>query len=210
MCYMRQDTAFHPGEAISQKVIGQLLAQAFDCIVTVDAHLHRVQNIRDVFSGIEAHDLSAVTAIADELAPLSGNERTIIAGPDAESEVWVRDLATRLRLPCTIATKTRRGDRSVIVDFPDAKHITGRDVILLDDMVSSGGTILAAAKALEMLGAINVDVVVTHALFDAATAGAFAAAGIRSIRSADGVPHPSNAFGLANTLAKALKEEVAP
>ena len=39
MCYMRQDTAFHSGEAVSQKVIGKLLADAFDRVITVDAHL---------------------------------------------------------------------------------------------------------------------------------------------------------------------------
>ena len=208
MCYMRQDAAFHTGEAISQKVVGRLLAEAFDCIVTVDAHLHRVKDIRDVFSGIEAHDISAVKAIAEELAPLSGDARTIVAGPDVESQVWVRDLASRLNLPYAIAAKTRRGDKSVNVLFPDAGQIAGRNVILLDDMVSSGGTILSAAAALKALGATSIDVVITHALFDAVTAQAFAAAGIRTIRSADGVPHPSNAFGLAGILAETLRKEV--
>ena len=67
MCYMRQDTAFLDGEAISQKVIGRLLAGTVDRIITVDAHLHRTTDIRDVFPGIEADNLSAIPAIAESL-----------------------------------------------------------------------------------------------------------------------------------------------
>ena len=67
LCYMRQDAAFHEGEAISQKVIGRLLAGSVDRVITVDAHLHRTKNIRDVFPGIDAENLSAMPAIADAL-----------------------------------------------------------------------------------------------------------------------------------------------
>ena len=43
LCYMRQDSAFRPGEAVSQRIIGALLARHFDSVITVDAHLHRTQ-----------------------------------------------------------------------------------------------------------------------------------------------------------------------
>ncbi len=68
LCYMRQDAAFKAGEAISQKVVGRLLAETFDRVITVDAHLHRTKTIQSVFPGIEAEDLSAMPAIADVLA----------------------------------------------------------------------------------------------------------------------------------------------
>ncbi len=45
LAYMRQDIAFHPGEAISQRIIGALLAQTFDAVITVDAHLHRIDHL---------------------------------------------------------------------------------------------------------------------------------------------------------------------
>jgi ribose-phosphate pyrophosphokinase len=59
LCYMRQDAAFRDGEAVSQTVIGKMLAGSFDRVITVDAHLHRTKDIRDVFPGIEAENLSA-------------------------------------------------------------------------------------------------------------------------------------------------------
>ena len=65
LCYMRQDAAFHKGEAISQRAVGRLLAGIVDRVVTVDAHLHRTVHIGDVFPGIEADDLSAIPAVAD-------------------------------------------------------------------------------------------------------------------------------------------------
>jgi ribose-phosphate pyrophosphokinase len=64
LCYMRQDTAFHEGEAISQRVFGQLIGQTFDRVITIDAHLHRTKKIGEVFVGIEAENLSAMPAIA--------------------------------------------------------------------------------------------------------------------------------------------------
>jgi ribose-phosphate pyrophosphokinase len=66
LCYMRQDTAFHDGEAISQKVVGQLIAGCVDRVVTVDAHLHRTPNIKTIFPGIESDNLSAMPAIAGD------------------------------------------------------------------------------------------------------------------------------------------------
>lgn len=207
LCYMRQDTAFHAGEAISQKVMGRLIAETFDRVITVDAHLHRTRNITDVFPGIEAENLSAMPAIADFLMANKVDAGTIIAGPDAESEPWVRDLAHRLGADFAIARKSRHGDRSVEMAFADPGLFAGRPVLLVDDIVSSGGTVLACAKALLAAGATSVDAIVTHALFPSETIAAFLAAGLRSVRSTHSVPHPTNAIELDALFADALRGE---
>ncbi|GMO97443.1 ribose-phosphate pyrophosphokinase [Bradyrhizobium sp. TM239] len=208
LCYMRQDAAFHPGEAISQRAMGSLLATTVDRIVTVDAHLHRTPDIRSVFPGIEAENLSAMPAIANALATGGIDPATVVIGPDMESEPWVRDIASRLRLQHTVARKTRHGDRSVAISFADPGLLAGRPALLVDDIVSSGTTLMAAAKALTAMGATAVDAVITHALFPPAMTVAFASAGIRSIRSTDSVPHPTNAISLAESLAAALRSEL--
>jgi ribose-phosphate pyrophosphokinase len=79
---------------------------------------------------------------------------------------------------------------------------------MVDDIVSSGTTLMVAAKALRAMGATSVDAVVTHALFPPAMITAFADAGIRSVRSTDSVPHPTNAIALDATLAAALRSEL--
>jgi len=206
LCYMRQDAVFHQGEAISQKVIGPLLARIFDRVVTVDAHLHRTANVRDVFPGIEADDLSAMPAVAETLRA-GIDPQTIIVGPDEESRAWVSDLAARLGLDVVVASKSRRGDRAVEMTFPDPARLANRPALLVDDIVSSGATLSACAKALQSAGATAIDGVVTHALFPPELVGALLAAGIRSIKSTDSVPHPTNAIALDGLLADALRKE---
>lgn len=208
LCYMRQDTAFHAGEAISQRVIGPLLARSFDRVVTVDAHLHRTHRIEDVFPGVEADDLPAMPAIATSLRGI--DKTTIVVGPDEESKLWVSDLAGRLGLAHAVARKTRRGDRSVEVTFADPTEFAGRPALLLDDIVSSGGTLMACAQALTKAGAMAIDAIITHALFRPAMLEDFRRSGIRSVRSTSSVPHPTNAIALDEVLAAALRKETGP
>jgi ribose-phosphate pyrophosphokinase len=173
----------------------------------VDAHLHRTPDISEVFPGIEAENLSAMPAIANSLRSAGIDPATIVVGPDAESGPWVSDLAGRLGLAHLVARKIRRGDRSVEIGFTDSASIAGRPVLLVDDIVSSGGTLIACASALNAAGATTIDAVITHALFPSEMATGFANAGIRSIRSTSSVPHLTNAIPLDDILAAALRSE---
>jgi ribose-phosphate pyrophosphokinase len=208
LCYMRQDIAFHTGEAISQKVVGHLLAEAFDRIVTVDAHLHRTKRIEEVFPGAEAQDLTAMPAIYETLRFSGVDPATVVVGPDGESEQWVAELARLLGTAHMVAKKVRRGDHVVEVVFPDPKLLAGRPVLLVDDIVSSGATLIACARALLAAGCKTIDAVVTHALFPPEMIRKFHEVGIRSIRSTTSVPHPSNAIALDEVLGEALLNEV--
>jgi ribose-phosphate pyrophosphokinase len=209
LCYMRQDTAFHVGEAISQKVVGPLLAGCVDRVVTVDAHLHRTPDITTIFPGIRSDNLSAMPAIAEALRKTGLDPATVVAGPDAESLPWVSDLAGRLGLSHVVARKARRGDRSVAIEFPDRACLAGRPALIVDDIVSSGGTIIACAKALTAAGVTAIDAVVTHALFPGEICKEMLASGIRSVRSTRSVPHFTNAIALDGLFADALKSETA-
>ncbi|MCE9524287.1 MAG: ribose-phosphate diphosphokinase [Alphaproteobacteria bacterium] len=204
LCYMRQDVAFRPGEAISQKVVGRMLASTFDRIVTVDAHLHRTHDIRTVFPGIESENLSAMPAMAESLRSTGFDPSSVVVGPDAESEPWVRELAGRLSLPHVVCAKTRRSDYQVDIIVPEPERVTGKPVFLVDDLVSSGGTLSVCARALKAAGAASIDAIVTHALFPPEAGEAFIRAGIRSVRSTNTVPHPTNAIALDAVLAEAL------
>ncbi len=209
LCYMRQDIAFAEGEAISQKVIGWLLARCIDRVVTIDAHLHRTPDIAAVFPGIQSDNLSAMPAISDTLRKTEFDPATVVVGPDAESLPWVSDLAGRLDLPFAVARKTRRGDRSVAIEFHETARIAGRPALIVDDIVSSGGTMIACAKALTAAGVTAIDAVVIHALFPEAAYSEMVSAGIRSIRSTQSVAHFTNAIALDEVFIDALKGELA-
>jgi len=208
LCYMRQDTAFHEGEAISQKAIGALIAGCVDRVITVDAHLHRTPDIGAVFPGIDADNLSAMPAIAATLRKTGLDPATIVVGPDTESQPWVSDLAGRLGLSHIVAQKTRRGDRSVEIGFADPTRLAGHPALIVDDIVSSGGTMISCARALAAAGATTIDAIVTHALFPKQLCRDMIQSGIRSIRSTHSVPHSTNAIMLDNLFIDALQDEM--
>lgn len=203
LCYMRQDKAFEPGDAVSQQVIGRFLAELFDELITVDPHLHRVHDLSAAVPVERAVALSADELMGRYLATRAS--RPLLLGPDEEAEQWVRIVAEAAGLEGVVAQKTRRGDRSVVVNLPEGDY-HGRGVVLIDDVASTGRTLIAAAQALHAAGAARVDVAVTHALFVEDGLAALKAAGVSEVWSSDSIAHPSNAFHLAPLLAEAVRE----
>lgn len=201
LAYMRQDKAFNPGEAVSQQVIGRLLAERYDAVVTVDPHLHRTSRLADAVPARRATALSAAPLIGEFLA--ARTPLPLLLGPDAESEQWVRTAAAG-RLDWAVCTKRRSGDHAVHVELPDVPF-GGRHVVLVDDVASTGGTLVECARKLRELGAARIDAAVTHALLDPAAEERLAAAGIGELLSTDTVPHASNRLGVAELIAAALK-----
>ncbi len=202
LAYMRQDSAFHVGEIVSQKVVGRLLAELFDAVVTVDPHLHRIATLTEAVPLARAVALSAAPLIGHFVAMRSRDP--MLVGPDAESAQWVHVAATQNSLPWTVCQKTRHGDTEVEVELPK-DEIKGRDVVLVDDVASSGQTLATAARALLAAGAARVDAVVTHAVLTAEAGPAMKEAGISEFWSTDTVPHESNVLSVVPLIAEALR-----
>lgn len=199
--YMRQDIAFHPGEAVSQRIVGGFLAGLFDAVLTVDPHLHRIARLDEAIAVAHAVSLSAAPLLAELAVARRG--RPLLVGPDAESAQWVESAATAFGLDHAVCTKVRRGDHDVDIRLPDA-DFAGRPVVLIDDIASTGRTVALAARQLLAAGAVSVDLAVTHALFAADALEVVRAAGVDEVWSTDCVPHVSNAVSVAPMLAQAL------
>jgi ribose-phosphate pyrophosphokinase len=197
--YMRQDRVFRPGEPLSQRVVARLLGEAFDRVLTLEAHLHRIRRLAEVFP-CRARSLSAAPAVA-AWCRRSGR-RAVLVGPDEESEPLVGRVARAAGLPWAVGRKQRLGDRRVRLRFPDLGG-AGR-AIVLDDIASSGVTLAEAARALRRAGAQRVEAVVVHALFAAGAEERVRRAGVRRLVSCDTVPHASNRIRTAAVLAAAL------
>jgi ribose-phosphate pyrophosphokinase len=202
LAYMRQDRAFAPGEAVSQRHVGVLLGTLFDRVITVDPHLHRVSSLAEVLPRTATVTVSAAPAIGRFLRPRAAG--ALLVGPDKESAPWVRSAADAAGFDWAVARKVRRGDRRVTVTLPDVE-VRDRRVVLVDDIISTGRTLAQAARKLTRAGASRVDVAVTHALFSAGASHALRAAGVHSIWTTDSVPHATNAIRLAGLLAAALR-----
>jgi ribose-phosphate pyrophosphokinase len=198
---MRQDKAFARGEAVSQRVLGAALGRAFDRVVTVEPHLHRVTSLAEVFP-CEALAISAAPAIAHWLA--AQNETLWVCGPDEESESWVRAIGAAAHLPHVVARKRRLGDDQVEVTLPSDARAPCARAGIVDDIASSGATLASAARALYAAGAEQVDAIVVHAIIAPSAEARIREARIARFVSCDTIPHPTNAIDLAASLADAL------
>jgi ribose-phosphate pyrophosphokinase len=200
LAYMRQDMAFAPGEAVSQRIVGSFLAELFDAVVTIDPHLHRVGKLHEA--------IPAGAAIALSAAPLIGttlrDSRLLMLGPDAEAEPWVRAAAAAAGCTAAVCRKTRHGDRDVEVMLPEVAF-EGRQVVIVDDVVSTGHTLAAVARQVLARGAHRVDVAVTHALQVDDADAVLRVAGINEFLSTDTVPHPSNRIDTTALVSEALR-----
>ncbi|MGA0542507.1 ribose-phosphate diphosphokinase [Neotabrizicola sp. VNH66] len=200
LAYMRQDKAFHPGEAVTSDTFARIVSSLFDGLVTVDPHLHRRASLSDLYS-IPAATVQAAPALADWIA--AEVERPLLIGPDSESAQWVEAIAERISAPWRVMEKTRRGDYDVSVELPDLSGHAACTPVLVDDIASSGRTLIAAAGLLAARGMARPVCAVVHALFAGDAYPRLQAVAARVV-SCDSVPHPSNAIPLAPLVAAAL------
>jgi ribose-phosphate pyrophosphokinase len=206
LAYMRQDVAFHPGEAISQRIVGQLIADLFNAVITVDPHLHRVSTLQEAVPVTSAIVLSGAPALSDLIA--SRRQRPLLLGPDEESAQWVAQAAARHAFDYAVCRKVRCGDRTVEVVLPDVV-LAGRQVVIMDDVVSTGHTVAQAARLLLKAGAASVDVAVTHALFADNALQLIQDAGVNEVWSTDCIEHASNAVSMADAMGAAVTQILA-
>lgn len=199
--YMRQDVAFQPGEAISQRIVGRFLAGLFDAVITVDPHLHRVATLQQAVPVANAVVLSAAPLLSDLIA--TQRPQALLLGPDEESAQWLALAASRHGFDYAVCRKVRIGDRAVEIALPDIP-VSGRQVVLLDDVVSTGHTLAQATRQLLAAGAASVDVAVTHALFVGDAWQMIVNAGAREVWSTDCVKHASNAVSMSVPIGEAL------
>ena len=201
LAYMRQDACFHPGEAISAKYFGAALGQYIDWLVTVDPHLHRLNSLNDIF---------AIPTTAVHAAPLMSEwirahvRNPILIGPDSESEQWVASVAAGAGAPYAVLQKSRRGDRDVSISTLGAKVDVERVPVLVDDIISTAGTMIEAIHHLRDVCSKPPICVGVHAVFAENAYAALRAAGASQVVTCNAIAHDSNAIDLSSPIADAV------
>lgn len=198
--YLRQDRAFHEGEAISSRIFADLMGREFDRLVTVDPHLHRYASLDEVYSipTTVVHSSALIGAwVRDNV-----NE-PVILGPDSESAQWVEDIARHAGCPWTVFRKERHGDRNVQLSPLALDLYRERQPVLVDDIISSGATMIAAARFLMTTGMRAPHCIAIHALFDQTTASELRGLA-QSLSTTDSVPNPYVQFSVATPIATEL------
>jgi ribose-phosphate pyrophosphokinase len=202
LAYMRQDKRFHPGEAITSAYFGALLGRVADWLVTVDPHLHRRRSLSEVFP-VPARAVHAAPAISAWIR--KHVQDPILIGPDAESEQWVESVAEGAGAPHVVLEKIRRGDRDVEVSVPAGADLADRTPVLVDDIISTGRTMMATISHLKEAGFPPAVCIGVHAIFADAALEELRAAGAARVVTCNTIPHETNAIDIVPLLADGIR-----
>ena len=204
--YARQDERFNPGEALSFKTVSKLIESVgTDEIYTSDLHQHRVLRSSDVFK-IPSRNLSAMPLLADYVEKAGNLQKPLIIGPDAEAEQWAKLVAERLHTDYDVFEKKRFGSENVQVR-PRNANAKDRDVLIVDDIISTGGTIVEALKMLFSQGAKKIDVACTHPLLMGGALAKIYETGAQNVIGTDTVPSPVSYVSVAPLIVEQIKKE---
>ena len=201
LAYMRQDTQFRPGEAVTSRTFAALLSTQVDWLVTVDPHLHRYRALDEIYR-VPTRAVHAAPALAAWIA--AHVAQPLVVGPDEESAQWVRDVATRAGAPFVVMKKTRRSDRVVEIVAPDVSSWRGRTPVVVDDVVSSGQTMIETVKRLVEAGLAPPVCLAVHALFSRDVEDALRAAGASGIVTTNTTSHPAGVIDIVPLLVPAI------
>jgi ribose-phosphate pyrophosphokinase len=161
--YARQDRKHTGRVPISARLVANLLETAgADRILTMDLHVGQIQG----FFNIPVDNLRSDWIFADHIrAEVDGLENAVIVSPDAGGAVRARMVAEQIDLPLAILEKRRSHDGSVVDVMNVIGDVEGKVAILVDDILSSGGTLVKAAARLQEHGATEVRAYCTHGIF---------------------------------------------
>lgn len=202
LAYMRQDRRFAPGEAVTSRQVAHLLSDAFDWLVTVDPHLHRYRALGEIYR-IPTRVVHAAPLISQWIKAHVPNP--LIVGPDSESEQWVSAVAKDANAPYTVLQKIRHSDRNVEISVMDLQSLDGRMPVIVDDIISSGRTMIEAVRLMIARGAPAPVCIAVHGLFADNSDVLLGQAGARVV-TANSIPHDSNGIDLSAVIAAAIVE----
>ncbi len=158
--YARKDRKDEGRVPITAKLVANCLTVAgVDRVLTMDLHAPQIQGFFDV----PVDHLYAKPVFADYFRSLPPKE-TVIVAPDAGGIKMARAYAQTLRMPFAIVDKRRMGPEQTVSEHMIGE-VEGKDVIIVDDLISTGGTITDAARMVKRQGARKVFVCATHGLF---------------------------------------------
>lgn len=161
MGYARQDKLHRMGEPISARVIAKFLeVSKFREVITIDLHNDAIVG----FFQIPVTHLTAMTILAGEVKKLH-LKNIVVVSPDVGGVKRARNLAYALDVPMIVMEKKRFLDRFDQTEaFQIIGDVKGKSIVIIDDIISSGGTIVNGAKSLREAGAASITVLATHAV----------------------------------------------
>jgi ribose-phosphate pyrophosphokinase len=199
MGYARQDKKFHEGEPISARAIARVLSSGVSEVVCVNIH---EESVLDHFL-VPARTLSLAPSLGEFIAAMHLADPLILA-PDAGASAFAAQVAAVGGWDCDELQKTRLSGDEVRIT-PKSIDAAEREVVIVDDIIATGGTLATAASMLNDQGAAGVHALCVHGVF---TGGAYTRlrhAGVRSVVASDTIEGAASRISAAGCIASALK-----
>lgn len=185
--YHRQDKMFSYGEVPSIYILGKIMSSIVDEILILDPHLHREKTLGHIFS-IPSHRLTANPLIGKYIQ--NNIRNALLVGPDWESYKWAKKTADLIGAQSTILLKTRHSARKVEVRFQEEIDVRRKHIVLIDDIISTGHTLIKTIQALKKIGASTITCIAVHGVFAENALQKIQKAGARVVTS-DSIPGKS-------------------
>ena len=201
MGYARQDREFLSGEIITMKVLGKLFKGAgASKIIVVDIHsMIGLKNFR-----IKSTNVTAIPDLVQYFKKLR-LKKPLVVSPDQGGKDRAKEFADKFESEYIVLEKQRdRKTGKVQIKTKNTDEVAGRDLILVDDMISTGGSIIKATQFLKKQKCKRVFVACTHALLMNDAEKKIKKVGVTSIVSANTIPGKTSVVDISNTIAKAI------
>ncbi len=163
--YFRKDKRFEKGECISIKVLSELV-KVFSKIYIIDPHLHRIKKIKDVMKNGEK--ITSIDLIAEYFEKKFKSKKStgvMFIGPDKESYQWAKEISQKTNFGSLILKKKRYGSKKVKIFLPKKISVKNKEVVIVDDIISTGNTMLETIKQLKKFKPKKIYCVAIHGIF---------------------------------------------
>ena len=195
--YARQDAMFQQYEAISARALASIYKSLFEKIFVVN--IHSPEGL--AFLGEKGKEIRSEVEIGKQIK-LDGND--VVISPDDGFSQEAGIIAQVAGISSSALNKKRVSDTKVIIEFPEDLDVNGKRVALVDDLISTGGTILEASKLLKSKGATRVNVYCIHGLFISGTSKY--SGYVDKIVTTDTVEGPFSSITVSGLISQELKE----
>ena len=201
LAYMRQDKRFTTGEGVTSSYFAGLISSFVDELITIDPHLHRRSNLGEIYT-IKTQVIHASALVSKWINSYIDNP--VLVGPDSESAQWVEEVAQQSHSPFIVLEKIRSGDREVSVSAPAIEKYKDHTPVLVDDIISTGRTMVETIRQLQLLGMKPPVCIGVHGIFAGNAYAELLEAGAGKIITTNCIPHPSNAIDIVGLIESAL------
>jgi ribose-phosphate pyrophosphokinase len=201
MGYARQDREFLPGEIVTMKVLAKLFKGAgASKIIAVD--IHSLMGLK--YFSIKTKNVTAIPDLVKYFKKLR-LKNPLIVSPDQGGKERAKEFAKELDSNYIALEKIRdRKTGKVKIKTKNLSEVENRDLILVDDMISTGGSIIKATQFLKKQKSKRIYVACTHALLMNNAEKKIRKAGVTSIISTNTIPGKTSKVDISNTIAKAI------